>query len=277
MNLLAFAWTYPLFLFIVYLMRKILLLLFLLVSVCLSAKQHTTVIVSLDGYRWDYPLMYNTPFLDSLGNRGVSAEMCPSFPSKTFPNHYTMATGLVPDHHGIIANRFYDISSGRTYSIGDTATSKDGSFYGGEPIWLTARRQGIRTGVVYWPGSDVAILGQYPDYYKDYAQKPLLTFPQRLDEVERLLTLPDSLRPQLVMMYFDEPDHSGHLYTKERNPFFLRRKMMWWTPSAPAILSQRLSSYLSIKVCRSPKPMNGRSQFLPSSAPSTAVCRIMGL
>lgn len=218
MNQLAFAWAYPLFLFIVYRMRKILLLLFLLVSVCLSAKQHTTVIVSLDGYRWDYPLMYDTPFLDSLGHRGVSAVMRPSFPSKTFPNHYTLATGLVPDHHGIIANRFYDVSSGRTYSIGDTATSKDGSFYGGEPIWLTARRQGVRTGVIYWPGSDVAIQGQYPDYYKDYARKPLLTYPQRLDEVERLLTLPDSLRPQLVMMYFNEPDHSGHLYGPASHP-----------------------------------------------------------
>lgn len=193
-------------------MRKILMLLFLFVSVCSFAKQHVTVIVSLDGCRWDYPLMYDTPFLDSLGNRGVSAVMRPSFPSKTFPNHYTLATGLVPDHHGIIANRFYDVSSGRTYSISDKDTGKDGSFYGGEPIWLTAHRQGVKVGVVYWPGSDVAIQGQYPDYYKDYAQKPLLTYSQRLNEVERLLTLPDSLRPQLVMVYFDEPDYSGHLY-----------------------------------------------------------------
>ena len=70
--------------------------------------------MSLDGFRWDYPQMYDTPFLDSLGRRGVRAVMRPSFPSKTFPNHYTLATGLVPDHHGIIANRFYDVASGRT-------------------------------------------------------------------------------------------------------------------------------------------------------------------
>lgn len=193
-------------------MRKFVLFIFLFVALGLYAGGHTTVIVSLDGFRWDYPQMYDTPFLDSLGRRGVRAVMRPSFPSKTFPNHYTLATGLVPDHHGIIANRFYDVASGRTFSIGDKVTGKDGSFYGGEPIWLTARRQGVKVGVVYWPGSDVAIREQYPDYYQDYAKKPLLTFEQRFDEAERLLTLPDSLRPQLVMVYFEEPDYSGHVY-----------------------------------------------------------------
>lgn len=193
-------------------MRKFALFIFLFVALGLYAGGHTTVIVSLDGFRWDYPQMYDTPFLDSLGRRGVRAVMRPSFPSKTFPNHYTLATGLVPDHHGIIANKFYDVASGRTFSIGDKVTGKDGSFYGGEPIWLTARRQGVKVGVVYWPGSDVAIRGQYPDYYQDYAKKPLLTFEQRFDEAERLLTLSDSLRPQLVMVYFEEPDYSGHVY-----------------------------------------------------------------
>lgn len=193
-------------------MRKFVLFIFLFVALGLYAGGHTTVIVSLDGFRWDYPQMYDTPFLDMLGRQGVRAVMRPSFPSKTFPNHYTLATGLVPDHHGIIANKFYDVASGRTFSIGDKVTGKDGSFYGGEPIWLTARRQAVKVGVVYWPGSDVAIRGQYPDYYQDYAKKPLLTFEQRFDEAERLLTLPDSLRPQLVMVYFEEPDYSGHVY-----------------------------------------------------------------
>ena len=97
-------------------MRKFALFIFLFVALGLYAGGHTTVIVSLDGFRWDYPQMYDTPFLDSLGRRGVRAVMRPSFPSKTFPNHYTLATGLVPDHHGIIANKFYDVASGRTFS-----------------------------------------------------------------------------------------------------------------------------------------------------------------
>lgn len=193
-------------------MRKLAVILLLLAVIGLHAGRHYTVIISLDGCRWDYPLMYDTPFLDSLGREGVSAVMRPSFPSKTFPNHYTLATGLVPDHHGIIANRFYDVASGRTYSIGDTLTAKDGSFYGGEPIWLTAKRQGVKAGVVYWPGSDVAIRGQYPDYWHDYARRPLLTFPERVAEIERLMKLPEGERPQLVMAYFNEPDHSGHSY-----------------------------------------------------------------
>lgn len=193
-------------------MRKLTVILFLLAALFAHAGRHYTVIVSLDGFRWDYPQMYDTPFLDSLGARGVRAVMRPSFPSKTFPNHYTLATGLMPDHHGIIANRFYDVASGRTYSIGDTLTAKDGSFYGGEPIWLTAKRQGVKAGVVYWPGSDVAIRGQYPDYWHDYARRPLLTFPERVAEIERLMKLPEGERPQLVMAYFNEPDHSGHSY-----------------------------------------------------------------
>lgn len=193
-------------------MRKSILAILLLAAVNMFGGRHYTVIISLDGCRWDYPLMYDTPFLDSLGHRGVSAVMRPSFPSKTFPNHYTLATGLVPDRHGIIANRFYDTASGRTYSIGDTATAKDPSFYGGEPVWLTARRQGVKAGVVYWPGSDVAIKGQYPDYWHDYARKPLLGYAERVAEIERLLTLPESGRPQLVMAYFNEPDHSGHAH-----------------------------------------------------------------
>lgn len=193
-------------------MRKLTVILFLLAALFAHAGRHYTVIVSLDGFRWDYPQMYDTPFLDSLGARGVRAVMRPSFPSKTFPNHYTLATGLMPDHHGIIANRFYDVASGRTYSIGDSATAKDPSFYGGEPIWLTAKRQGVKAGVVYWPGSDVAIRGQYPDYWHDYARRPLLSFPERVAEITRLLTLPEGERPRLIMAYFNEPDHSGHSF-----------------------------------------------------------------
>lgn len=167
------------------------------------------VLVSMDGFRWDYGQMYRTPFLDSLGQAGVAARMRPSYPSKTFPNHYTIATGLVPDHHGIVANRFIQRSTGRKFSLGDPETKFDGSFYGGEPIWITAAKQGVKTGVVYWPGSDVEIKGMRPAYYHQYDGE-LLTFDQRLDEVHRYLTLPEAERPHLVMCYFDEPDATGH-------------------------------------------------------------------
>lgn len=196
--------------------RLILLLCFILTMFAnMMAGEHRTIIISLDGCRWDYPFMYDTPNLDEIGKTGVSGIMQPSFPSLTFPNHYTLATGLVPDHHGIIGNTFYDKESGLTFSLGNKQTKQDPRFWGGEPIWLTAKKQGKRVGVVYWPGSDVAIQGTYPDYYFDYEKKPLLTFTERIAEIEHMLKMPEDKRPQLIMAYFDEPDHSGHSFGPE--------------------------------------------------------------
>lgn len=195
-------------------LRTVIVLLITIISLAANGRRYT-VLVSLDGFRWNYPEIYNTPFLDTLGHRGVTAVMRPSFPSVTFPNHYTLATGLVPDHHGIIANKFRDRESGLVFSLGDKQTKQDPRFWGGEPIWNTATRQGVKVGLVYWPGSDVKIQGRYPTYYKDYEQKPLLTFAERIAEVRRLLSLPEQERPQLVMAYFEEPDHSGHVYGPE--------------------------------------------------------------
>lgn len=168
--------------------------------------------ISLDGFREDYTRAYRVPFLDSLARIGVSGTMQPSFPSKTFPNHYTLVTGLTPDEHGIIANTFYDQKSGLTFSLGNKQTKQNPMFWGGEPIWNTAAKEGVKCGVVYWPGSDVKIQGRYPDYYHDYEQKPLLSFSERIAEIGRYLRLPKDERPQLVLGYFEEPDHSGHVY-----------------------------------------------------------------
>lgn len=181
-------------------------------SLTLPAQQNYTVIVSMDGFRWDYPAMYSTPNLNSMAKDGISATMLPSFPASTFPNHYTMATGLVPDHHGIVNNSFWDSKNGQRYSMGDSVTRCDPKFFLGEPIWLTAQKQGVKTGVVYWVGSDVKIKGEYPTYYKVYTDKPLLTFTQRVDTAMALLRKPEAERPRLVMVYFSEPDHSGHVY-----------------------------------------------------------------
>ena len=170
-----------------------------------------TIIVSLDGFRWDYCEAYNTPFLNSMAEKGVKAVMSPSFPSKTFPNHYTLATGLVPDHHGIIANSFRIRSTGKKYSLGNAETRSDTRNYGGDPIWLTAKRQGMTTATVYWVGSDIPIKGGYANYWQDYQKKPLLTDVERAEEVVRLLQLPESERPHFIMCYFEEPDHTGHV------------------------------------------------------------------
>ncbi len=176
-----------------------------------AGRDNYTVIISLDGLRWDYLDAYDVPFMNQLAREGVKAVMQPSFPSKTFPNHYTLATGLTPDHHGIITNTFWDREKGVEFSLGNKVTRADGKYYGGDPVWLTAKHQGVKTATVFWVGSDVAIQGEHPTYWLDY-QTEQMDYPGRIDEVIRLLKLPEKDRPHLVMAYFEEPDRSGHSY-----------------------------------------------------------------
>ena len=172
-----------------------------------------TVIISLDGLRWDYLDTYDVPFMQQLAREGVKAVMQPSFPSKTFPNHYTLATGLTPDHHGIITNTFWDRERGVEFSLGNKDTRSKGYYYGGDPVWLTAKHQGVKTATVFWVGSDVAIQGEHPSYWLDYqTESAKMGYEARVDEIIRLLRLPEKDRPHLVMAYFEEPDRSGHSY-----------------------------------------------------------------
>lgn len=195
------------------------LLFFSLLTACLLTgcrdKEHYTVIISLDGSRWDYADYYDMPFFDSLASVGVKARMEPSFPSSTFPNHYTMATGLVPDHHGLVNNTFWNPETEHEYSIRDKDSRYDPRYYGGEPVWITAQKQGVKCGVVYWVGSDIPVGpegNEFPTYYRHWDEDPHWSFEERVDEIVRLLSLPRKERPRLVMGYFDEPDHQGHVH-----------------------------------------------------------------
>ena len=195
------------------------LLFFSLLTACLLTgcrdKEHYTVIISLDGSRWDYADYYDMPFFDSLASVGVKARMEPSFPSSTFPNHYTMATGLVPDHHGLVNNTFWNPETEHEYSIRDKDSRYDPRYYGGEPVWITAQKQGVKCGVVYWVGSDIPVGpegNEFPTYYRHWDEDPHWSFEERVDEIVRLLSLPKKERPRLVMGYFDEPDHQGHVH-----------------------------------------------------------------
>lgn len=181
-----------------------------LVAAVAAGARTTTIVVSCDGFRWDYPLFYDTPFLDAMAENGMEGELVPSFPSKTFPNHYTLATGLRPEHHGIIANTFTDQKTGAKFSLSNPVTKYDARYYKGEPIWLTAQRQGKHVAVFYWPGSDVPVQGKYPDVWHNYAEKPHMTFQERVDSVVAYATKADA--PDLIMVYFEEPDHNGHVY-----------------------------------------------------------------
>ncbi len=169
------------------------------------------VMLSMDAFRWDYHSIYSTPNMDSIAAHGVHADLMKScFPTKTFPNHYSIATGLYPDHHGIVANTFYDPASGRTFKISDRTAVGDPYFYGGEPIWVSAKKQGIITASLFWVGTEAPIEGIQPDYWKPYDGN--LPFEQRIDTVIAWLSLPEKIRPHLITWYFDQPDAISHKY-----------------------------------------------------------------
>jgi predicted AlkP superfamily pyrophosphatase or phosphodiesterase len=166
------------------------------------------ILVSIDGFRWDYLNRGITPNLSALAAGGVRAErMLPSFPSVTFPNHYTLVTGLYPDHHGIIANSFEDAAAGGVFHT----SSKDEAWWDeGTPIWVSAERQGLRTAVEFWPGSETAIHGVRPNHWEPFNQaKP---GDQRVDTLLSWLDAPADQRPQFLALYFDIVDTAGHLH-----------------------------------------------------------------
>jgi alkaline phosphatase D len=182
-----------------------------------AESQHYLVLVSLDGFRWDYATRDNAAHLLALGKAGVWAPqgMLPSYPSLTFPNHYTLVTGLYPEHHGIVANNFLDPSRGARYSMYDKQTTNDGSWYGGVPLWSLAESQGMRTACILWVACEAKIAGFLPSYYATYDGKTQAT-PQaeqaRIDDTLALLHLPAADRPHFIAIYFSEPDHTSHQF-----------------------------------------------------------------
>ena len=171
----------------------------------------TVILISLDGFRWDYLEKVNTPNLDFLIANGVKAKaLIPAFPTKTFPNHYTIVTGLYPENHGIIANKMYDPQFNSTFSLGDRSSVEDGRWWGGEPIWVTTEKQGQISATLFWPGSEASIKDVRPTYWEKYDGK--LAYNKRVQKVLDWLKLPIEKRPTFIALYFDEPDSDGHKY-----------------------------------------------------------------
>ena len=167
------------------------------------------VMLSMDGFRWDYADRVHTPNLDRIAQNGVKAEyVMPAFPSNTFPNHYTMATGLYPDNHGLVNNNFYCEELDMVYSMRNREAVENGIFYGGEPVWVTAEKQGMTSASYFWVGSEAPIQGIQPTYWKEYNTSD--PFAARIDTVVSWLQLPLEQRPQLITFYFNEPDGLAH-------------------------------------------------------------------
>lgn len=169
------------------------------------------ILISADGFRYDYAEKYQAVNLIKLRSSGVQAEsMIPSFPSVTFPNHYTIATGLYPAHHGLVYNQFYDRSRKDTYSIGIRKSVEDGSWYGGTPIWVLAEQQQMLSASYYFVGSEAPIQQTYPTYWYRFGDNTDINY--RINKVVDWLQLPEDIRPHLITFYISNVDHDGHMF-----------------------------------------------------------------
>jgi predicted AlkP superfamily pyrophosphatase or phosphodiesterase len=170
--------------------------------------QPTLILISFDGFRWDYRMLYSPANINRLAAKGVSADLIPSYPSKTFPNHYTIVTGLYPGNHGIVANSIKDPGTGRRLTMTNSAENRDSMWWGGEPIWVTAHRAGLLTASMFWVGSEAPIEGYRPDIWSPFNNS--LSGSARVDRVLSWLDLPADKRPRLLTLYINDVDGAGH-------------------------------------------------------------------
>lgn len=192
-------------------MRRVGLFLFLWAFPCgANAQKAYVVLVSYDGFRHDYVDRFDLPNFKKFIRSGASAAaLVPSFPSLTFPNHYTLITGLYPGHHGIISNRFVDRPSGREYTMDDADAVTDAYFYRGLPLWQLAQKHGMITASYFWVGSEARIHGQLPTYSVPYDYR--IPNAARVQKVLEWFSYPEERRPRFVSLYFSMTDHAGHL------------------------------------------------------------------
>jgi predicted AlkP superfamily pyrophosphatase or phosphodiesterase len=169
------------------------------------------VLVSIDGFRWDFADRYQAEHIASIGARGLHAQaLQPAFPTLTFPNHFSIATGLPPAQHGLVANEFPDEEREHWYFYKDRATVQDGDWYLAEPIWVTAERAGMRTAAFYFVGTEADVGGVRPTHWKAF--DPDVGGDVRVQQVLDWLAEPVETRPHLITLYFEEVDDTTHWY-----------------------------------------------------------------
>ncbi|HGY57431.1 MAG TPA: alkaline phosphatase family protein [Caldithrix abyssi] len=174
-----------------------------------SEKRPYVILVSIDGFRWDYLDRDIAPNLQALAKEGVRAlTLQPAFPSITFPNHYTIVTGLYPQNHGLIDNVFRNPFNNKRYSMYKNETVRDDYWYGGEALWVTARKNGVKSASYFWVGSETNLPYKHPDYFKYYDGS--VSHKSRVDEIVRWMQLPAGQRPRLLFLYFSDVDTWGH-------------------------------------------------------------------
>ncbi|GAB4418529.1 MAG: ectonucleotide pyrophosphatase/phosphodiesterase [Bacteroidia bacterium] len=167
------------------------------------------VLVSLDGFRYDYAEKYQASNLLRFAQEGVQAEaLLPCFPSSTFPNHYSIVTGMYPATHGLVNNSYYDPARQAHYGMGDRAKVEDGSWYGGTPLWVLAEQAGMLSACYFWVGSEADVQGVRPSWYYKYDGS--VPNADRVARVLEWLRLPEAKRPHFITLYFSDVDSKGH-------------------------------------------------------------------
>jgi predicted AlkP superfamily pyrophosphatase or phosphodiesterase len=177
-------------------------------------KKSYVILISVDGFRWDFADKYGAKNLQQFRGQGVQADyLIPSFPSLTFPNHYSIVTGLYPAHHGIVENNFYDKNRNEFYKKSNKKIALDSSWYNGKPLWLLAEQQQMLSAVFYWPGSEIAIENIRPTYFYNYNED--IGIDKRIDIIKKWLELPEEKRPHFIALYFPQVDQAAHKYSAE--------------------------------------------------------------
>lgn len=172
------------------------------------------ILISADGFRADFTEKYDAKFLQTISKKGVRAKyMQPSYPSVTFPNHYTIVTGLYPSHHGLVDNTYFDVASGQQYSMSNKKMVGEGKWYGGTPLWVLAEQQKMLSASFFWVASEADIQGIKPTYHYIYNEKTSIG--TRIQAVKDWLMLPEDRRPHMITFYFPDVDHDAHTYGPE--------------------------------------------------------------
>jgi predicted AlkP superfamily pyrophosphatase or phosphodiesterase len=172
------------------------------------------ILISLDGFRWDLADRYQAKNLIKLREQGVQADyLKSSYPSLTFPNHYSIVTGLYPSHHGVVDNIFHDKATGVTFRRADKKMAVDSSWYNGKPLWVLAEQQQMLSAIFYWPGSEVSMNGIKPTYLYNYSE--IIPVERRIAIVKNWLELPTEKRPHFIALYFPQVDKAAHANTAD--------------------------------------------------------------
>ena len=189
----------------------------LLVFICTAfiafstkSARNMLLLISLDGCRPEYLKRGLTPTLTALGEKGVMGDMLPAFPSVTFTNHYTLVTGLYPESHGILGNEFKDTERNESFIYFNPNSSRKSQWWGGEPIWVTAVKQGFKAATLFWPGSEAVIKSTRPTYWEPYNSS--VTLPEKIEHILKWIDLPRAQRPLFMALYIPNIDQIGHKY-----------------------------------------------------------------